>query len=208
MACGAVRVNELETVESDNPRVDPQVVAKPLSLDADARAWVAELPRRTANGGFLRASVRAATQASLALVEAEADARPGSLGERLRAAGVPGRPPPATRGLDPFRRVYAALALGPSSPLVGALLLAEGGSLAGELARDWLATRGNVLGEVAATLHGLRPANVTIAVAAALTTATAEERAALVAAVRRKLDATDPHSSDVAELRRVLDRLV
>jgi len=213
MACGAVRVNELETVYSDNPHVDPEIVAKPVSLEAEALAWVAAFPRRTRSGkGFLPADVRATTKEALERVEAEADAAAlatkGSLADRLRAAHAPADPPPKiARGMDPFRRVHGALALSASSPLVSALLLAEGGSIAGEIAREWLAARRGVLAEVAASFSTLRPANAAVAIAAARATATREEAEALAGAIRKKLEVTDPHSSDVAELRAMLRQL-
>jgi len=210
MACGAVHVNVLETVYSDNPHVDPVVVAKPASLDAATLAWVAAFPRRTKSGdGFMRASVRATTVEELARAEAEADDAKGSLAERLRAAGglvdVPdGSFVQATR---PFQLVYIALALSSSSTLISGLVLAEGDSIAAEIARDWLASRGNVLGEVAASIHALRPANIAIAIRYARDTATAAEIEALRAAIREKIAKAMPHSSDISELNAMLDTL-
>ena len=208
MACGAVRVNELETVYSDNPHVDPQIVAKPVRLDADALAWVAAFPRRTRSGdGFMPADARATTKDELERVEAAAAAS-GSLAERLRAARAPARPPPAgARGVYRFQLVYAALALSESSPLLSGLVLAEDGALAGAIARDWIAARDHVLAEVAANASALRPAHIAIAIAAARATATPADVAALAAAIEKKLETTDPHSSYTSELRAMLGRL-
>jgi len=209
MACGAVRVNEIETVRSDNPHVDDRIVVKPLTLDAEALAWVSAFPRRTRSGeGFMAPDVRATTKEALERSETEADAAKGSLADRVRAARAPSSPPSQlSPGLYPFHLVHSALALSASSPLISALVVAEYRSIAGEIARDFLAARGGVLAEVAASAAALRPANIAVAIDAARETSTPAEVDALAGAIRKKLESTDPHSSDVSALRAMLDRL-
>jgi hypothetical protein len=211
LACGHVRVSVLSVEYSDNPHVDPRSVPHEVQLAPAALAWVSAFPRRVAGvERFLPASTRASHAAELAAIEAEAPAT-GTLGERLRGAGLPGAPPHGhlSQATVPFHVVHDVLAFSEQTPIdvvLGRAAWADSaaGSLPQALAREHLASRPRVLAETASSIAALRPAMIAAAVGAAGSTASAADREALAAAIAKLLGRTDPHSSDVAELRRSL----
>jgi hypothetical protein len=176
MACGHVRAVACEVEYSDNPHVDPRVVAvREVPLDEASRAWVSELPRKSARGmRWIPASARAADAKALEALEAAAPADDGEIAPRLRAAGIPGRAPtllsPALAG---HREVVEALAMDATTPI--ARLLGKSTFLARRVAEENLAARPNALVELASSLDVLRPEAAIPLVAAIRKRATPDE---------------------------------
>lgn len=213
LVCGNVRVVTSEVVYSDNPHVDPEVVEREASIDPVALVWVSAFPRRTRAGdAFLPARARATTTEDLAMLETKAthDAL-SSLRERILSAGAPAAPPVGhlSAPVAPFVRLHEALALSATTPIMAvASLVSYSGAkrVALDVAREHLASRAHAFREVLGAIDAFRP-DMLKAILPARAAATPEEIAALAAAITAKIERTDPHSSDVTELRRTLDTL-
>ncbi len=176
MACGRVRAVESELEYSDNPHVDPRVVAvRELPLDDASRAWVSAFPRKSAWGmRWIPASMRAADAKALEAIEAAAPPDGGAIGPRLRAAGTPGSAPALlSPALATHREVQEALAMDATTPI--ARLVAMKTFLARRIVEENIAARPNALVEIASSLGALGPETAIPLVAAARKRATAEQ---------------------------------